>query len=163
MQIRSATHADLPALLEIYNWAVLNTTASAAYEPESLETRTAWFDTHARDGYPVFVAEDDVGRVVGWSSLSKYKERIGYRFTAEDSIYLAPEAQGHGIGKLLLAPLIEAARELKLHAIVGGLSADNVASLKLHAHFGFVEVARFREVVFKFGTWLDVVYMELLL
>ncbi|MGQ0601267.1 MAG: GNAT family N-acetyltransferase [Anaerolineales bacterium] len=163
MLIRPAAHADLPAIIEIYNWAVLNTTATAAYEPEPLEQRATWFESHQRDGYPVFVAEAEAGQVVGWSSLSKYKERIGYRFTAENSIYLAPDVHGRGIGKLLMTPLIEAARELGLHAIVAGIDSENVASLKLHARFGFVEVARFREVGFKFGQWLDVVYMELVL
>jgi len=163
MLTRPATHADLPAILEIYNWAILHTTATNDYDPHTLEQRTTWFDAHGRDGYPVFVAEDDAGRVVGWSSLSRYKERIGYRFTAECSIYLAPEVHGRGIGKLLMPPLIEAARAMGLHAIVAGIDSENVASLKLHARFGFVEVARFREVGFKFGQWLDVVYLELVL
>jgi phosphinothricin acetyltransferase len=163
MLIRPATHADLPAILDIYNWAILNTTATNDYEPHTLEQRAAWFDSHQRDGFPVFVAEDDAGRMVGWSSLSRYKERIGYRFTAEDSIYLAPEAQGRGLGKLLIPPLIDSARAMGLHAIVAGIDSENVASLKLHARFGFVEVAHFREVGFKFGQWLDVVYLELVL
>ena len=158
--IRKATRADVPAILEIYNDAVLNTTASADYEPRSLESRYEWFDEHERDGYPIIVAVNDANEVVGWSSLSRYKERYGYRFSTENSIYVHPQWRGRGVGKLLLPPLIEAARAMGLHAILAGISGDNDASLKLHAQFGFEKVAHFRETVYKFGKWIDVVYME---
>lgn len=152
--------ADVPAILEIYNDAVLNTTASADYEACSLESRYEWFDEHAREGYPVFVAERAAGVVVGWSSLSRYKQRYGYRFATENSIYIHPEWRGRGLGKLLMPPLIESAQRMGLHAILAGISADNKASLNLHAQFGFIKVAHFKETIFKFGRWLDVVYME---
>jgi phosphinothricin acetyltransferase len=161
--VRPATRADVPAILDIYNEAVLNTTASADYEPRSLQSRYDWFDEHQTDGYPVFVATNGKGGVVGWSSLSRYKERIGYRYTTENSIYIHPDWRGMGVGKLLMPPLINAAREMGLHAIVAGISADNTASLNLHAQFGFVEVAHYKETIYKFGQWLDVVYMEKLL
>lgn len=158
--IRPALRSDVPAILEIYNDAVLNTTASADYEPRSLESRYEWFDEHAREGYPVFVAEHAAGVVVGWSSLNRHKERYGYRFSTENSIYIHPEWRGRGVGKMLMPPLIEAAQRMGLHAILAGISADNQASLNLHAQFGFVKVAHFKETVLKFGQWLDVVYME---
>lgn len=161
--IRRATRTDVPAILEIYNDAVLNTTASAEYEPRSLESRYAWFDEHERAGYPIFVASNNANEIVGWSSLSPYRERYGYRFTAENSIYVHPQWRGRGVGKLLLPPSIEAAREMKLHALLASISADNEVSLKLHAQFGFEKVAHFKETIYKFGRWLDVVYMEKLL
>jgi phosphinothricin acetyltransferase len=162
-RVRPATRADVPAILDIYNDAVLNTTASADYEPRSLQSRYDWFDEHKLDGYPIFVATNEAGEVVGWSSLSRYKERIGYRYTTENSIYIHPQWRGKGIGKLLMPPLIEGARTMGLHAIVAGISADNTASMNLHALFGFVEVAHYKETIYKFGQWLDVVYMEKLL
>ncbi len=158
--IRRATRADVPVILEIYNDAVLHTTASADYEPRSLESRYEWFEEHARAGYSIFVAENETGEVVGWSSLSPYRERYGYRFTAENSIYVHPVWRGRGVGKLLLPPLLDAARTMGLHAILAAISADNEVSLKLHAQFGFEKVAHFKETVYKFGQWLDVVYME---
>ncbi len=161
--IRRATRTDVPAILEIYNDAVLNTTASAEYEPRSLESRYAWFDEHEREGFPIFVSSNENDEVVGWSSLSRYRERYGYRFTAENSIYVHPAWRGRGVGRLLLPPLLDAAREMKLHAILAGISADNEASIKLHAQFGFEKVAHFKETIYKFGRWLDVVYMEKLL
>jgi L-amino acid N-acyltransferase YncA len=161
--IRKATRDDVPAILEIYNDAVLNTTASADYEPRSLESRYEWFEEHERDGFPIFVAVNDASEVVGWSSLSRYKERYGYRFSTESSIYIHPLWRGRGIGKLLMPPLIDAARERGLHALLAGISGDNDASLNLHAQFGFEKVAHFKETIYKFGQWLDVVYMEKLL
>jgi len=111
----------------------------------------------------VFVAVDDSGRIAGWSALNRYHDRKGYQFTSENSVYVAPEKRGKGIGRLLMAPLIEAARQRGLHAILAGIDADNEASLRLHASFGFVKVAHFKQIGFKFGRWLDVVYMELMI
>jgi L-amino acid N-acyltransferase YncA len=163
MKIRTATRADVPAILDIYNDAVLTTTATYDYEPRSLQHRIQWFDDHERIGFPIFVAEDDQGKIVGWSSLSRFHDRKGYQFTCENSIYVAAHARGRGVGKLLLEPLIERARKLGLRAIIALIDASNEASVRLHARCGFFEVGRFPKVGFKFGRWLDVVYMELLL
>ncbi len=163
MKIRCATHADLPGILEIYNEAVLNTTATYDYEPRTLEHRSAWFEDHVKSNYPVFVAVNDSGSVVGWSALNRYHDRVGYRFTTENSVYVAANQRGRGIGKLLLAPLIDGARERGLHAILAAIDASNEVSIRLHASFGFERVDYFKEVGYKFGRWLDVVYMELVL
>lgn len=151
---------DVPAIQEIYNRAVLTTTSSADYEPQPTNHRVVWFREHEREGYPVFVAERADGAIAGWSSLSKYRERIGYRFTAEDSIYIAEAERGKGIGKQLMAPLIEAAETMRLHAILAVIAGDNEPSLRLHAAFGFERVGTLREVIFKFDRWIDVVLME---
>ena len=161
--IRPATVADLPGILEIYNEAVLHTTATYDYEPRTLEQRAAWFEERTRDGYPVFVAVDDAGRVVGWSALNPYHARMGYRFTAENSVYVAADRRGKGIGKLLLPPLIAGAQAKGLHAIIAAIDAENAASIRLHAAFGFEKVGHFKQTGFKFNRWLDVVYLERLL
>ena len=163
MIIRPATEADLEAILQIYNEAVLTTTASYDYEPRTLEHRKQWFRDHQAQNYPVFVAVNPEGGVIGWSALNRYHDRPGYRYTTENSIYVSPAAQGQGVGKLLLPPLIQAARELGLHAIIAAIDAANDVSIRLHARFGFVQVGHFKEVGFKFDRWLDVVYMQLLL
>jgi len=163
MKVRPAIQEDLPGILAIYNEAVLNTTASYDYEPGTLEHRIAWFEDHVRDNFPVFVAVNEAGRVVGWSALNRYRDRKGYQFTTENSVYVAADVRGRGIGRLLMRPLVEAARERGLHAILAGIDAQNEASIRLHASFGFVQVAHFKQVGFKFGRWLDVIYMELLL
>lgn len=161
-QIRPAERRDLQAILDIYNEAVLNTTASYDYEPRTLEHRTAWFEDHQRQEFPIFVAVDSAGQVVGWSALNPFHSRIGYQFTTENSIYIAASHRGQGIGKLLMPPLIEGARKRGLHAIIAAIDASNEASIRLHARFGFEKVAHLKQVGFKFGRWLDVVYMELL-
>jgi phosphinothricin acetyltransferase len=159
MNVLPATQADLPGILEIYNEAVLNTTATYDYEPRTLEHRAQWFEERKRDGYPVFVAVDN-GRVVGWSALNPFHARFGYRFTAENSVYVAANMRGRGIGKVLIAPLVDGAKSLGLHAIIAAIDADNEASIRLHARFGFEKVGHFKQTGFKFGRWLDVVYME---
>jgi phosphinothricin acetyltransferase len=160
--VRPATPADLPGIHEIYNEAVRNTTATYDYEPRDLVYRERWFEEHVRERYPVFVAVGPEARVLGWSSLSQYRERRGYRFTAENSVYVAADQRGKGIGRLLLPPLIASARRRGLHVIVAAIDAQNEASVRLHASFGFQKVGLFREVGHKFGRWLDVLYMQLL-
>lgn len=162
-RIRPAQRSDCPAILDIYNEAVLTTTASYDYEPRSLEHRLQWFDARQRDRYPIFVAIDASDRVVGWSALNPFHDRPGYRFTCENSIYIDSHSRGQGIGKLLLAPLIEAAGQRGLHAIIACIDASNPVSIRLHAGFGFETVGHFKRVGYKFGRWLDVVYMEKLL
>jgi phosphinothricin acetyltransferase len=162
MTVRPATRADLQGILDIYNDAVLTTTATYDYEPRTLEHRAAWFEEHAKQDYAVFVAEEG-GRIIGWSALNPYHARMGYRFTTENSVYVAADQRGKGVGKLLLEPLIGAARKRGLHAIIAAIDADNEASIRLHARFGFEKVGHFKRVGFKFNRWLDVVYMELLL
>ncbi len=162
--VRRAVRQDCPAIAEIYNDAVLKTTASYDEEPRPLVHRVAWYDAHQRDDLAIFVAEatapDGSVRIAGWSALNRYHDRVGFRFTAENSIYVAESDRGRGIGALLLAPLISAARDRGLHAILAAIDASNEASLRLHARHGFEKVGHFREVGFKFGRWLDVVYLE---
>jgi len=160
--IRSARENDLPEILEIYNDIILNTTAIYQYTPQTLDMRRAWYETRLKDGLPVFVAESE-GRVAGFSSYGPFRAWPAYKYTVENSVYVASEQREKGIGKLLLAPLIRTARENDLHAIIAGIDGSNVASIKLHQSFGFEEVAHFRQVGYKFGRWLDLKFMELLL
>jgi L-amino acid N-acyltransferase YncA len=162
MKIRPATARDLQAILDIYNEAVLTTTASYDYEPRTLEQRILWYEDHTKHKFPVFVAENERHEVVGWSALNRYHDRPGYRHTSENSIYVGADHRGKGIGKLLLRPLIDAAKERAIHAIIAAIDARNEASIRLHASFGFTEVGRFKEVGYKFNRWLDLVYMQLL-
>ncbi|HEY3415136.1 MAG TPA: GNAT family N-acetyltransferase [Armatimonadota bacterium] len=163
MTVRTAEHSDLPAILAIYNESGVGTTASADLEPITLEQRTAWFDEHIAGGYPVLVAEDDNGRVVGWASLSAYHRKPGYRLTAEDSVYVAPDRLGKGIGALLLPRLIEAGRAAGFHTIVAVIGGTNEASVRLHERNGFKHAGTIRDAVRKFDRWQDIVYMQLVL
>jgi phosphinothricin acetyltransferase len=160
--VRAATEADLAGILEIYNDAVLMTTATADYEPQSMTARAEWLATRQRLGLAVLVAEED-GRILGWSSLSPYQPRYGYRFTAEDSVYIAANARGRGIGKALLTALIIEARNAGLHSLIAKIDCQNEVSIRLHSGCGFEQVGLLKQVVFKFDRWLDIAYLQLIL
>jgi L-amino acid N-acyltransferase len=160
--IRNATLEDAPAILEIYNDAIINTTAVYRYEPETLQNRIEWLNQKERDGWPVFVLEEH-GQILGFSTYGPFRAWPAYLHTIENSIYVHPNWRGRGIGKTLIPPLLEAARANNMHALVAGIEATNEVSLRLHAHFGFEKVAHFKQVGFKFDRWLDLVFMELLL
>lgn len=160
--IRPARETDLPEILAIYNDIILHTTAVYDYHPHTQEMRRAWFEAKQKDGYPVFAAESE-GRLAGFSSLGPFRAWAAYKYTVENSVYVSADQRGKGIGKLLLPPLIDAAKERDLHAIIASVDASNDASLRLHRSFGFEEVAHFRQVGYKFGRWLDLKFLELLL
>jgi L-amino acid N-acyltransferase len=160
IRICPAETLHIPAILEIYNEAVLNTTASYDYEPHTLEQRTKWFEQHQQIGLPIFVALDDRDQVVAWGSLSKFREKIGYQHSVEHSLYVAADQRRRGIGRILLMALIEAARNLGKHVIIGGVDASNEASLQLHLSLGFEQVAHFKQVGYKFDRWLDIIFLQ---
>jgi L-amino acid N-acyltransferase len=160
--IRHAEENDLPQILSIYNEVILNTTAVYDYKPHSLEMRKEWFKTKQQQGFPVFVAEED-SRIAGLSSIGPFRAWAAYKYSVENSVYVSAESRGKGIGKLLMPPLIEAAKEMDMHTIIASIDASNEQSLKLHRDFGFSEVAHFRQVGFKFGKWLDLKFLQLLL
>jgi phosphinothricin acetyltransferase len=150
LSVREARVADLESIDRIYDHYVFHSTCTAQLEPAGMPARTAWFAEHdAR--HPIVVAEEQPGVVLGWGSLSTYNRRAGYGGTVEDSIC---------VGSAVLAHLIGRARKLGHHTLIAGVSGDQHPSMALHAKHGFVEVGRLREVVFKFGQWLDVVYLQ---
>jgi L-amino acid N-acyltransferase len=160
-RIRPAREADLGAINDIYNYFVLHSACTYQEEPETIGARKAWFARHD-ERHPITVAEID-GRVVGWGSLSAFHARSAYRFTVENSVYVDHEFQGRGIGSAVLRDLIERGRGIGHHAIVALIDAEQKGSVTMHARAGFKEVGRLGEVGLKFGKWLDVVYMELML
>jgi L-amino acid N-acyltransferase YncA len=159
--LRLATEADLPAINHIYNHYVLHSTCTYQETPESIEDRLSWFRKHD-EKHPVVVAVADE-QVQGWGSLSVFRERSAYRNSVENSIYLHHDFRQQGIGSLILEDLIHRARLLGHHAIIAGMDGEQPGSFALHAKFGFEKVAHFKEVGFKFGRWLDVIYTELIL
>lgn len=161
--IRDATEADLPRIHAIYNDAILTTTATWDEEPWPYARREEWWGEHAADpAIPVLVAESE-GEVIGFAYLSRYSPKSGYRFTRENTVYVDPAHHRRGAGRALMVPLIERARGLGLHVLVAVIEAENAASIALHASLGFEAAGREREVGFKFGRWLDLVRMQLML
>jgi L-amino acid N-acyltransferase len=159
--IRRATVADLDAINAIYNHYVRHSTCTYQTEPETAGDRLAWFDRHGPK-HPLVVAEI-AGEVLGWGSLSPFHARAAYRHTVEDSVYVRHDAHRQGIGSAVLKDLIASAKELGHHTIIGGIDGEQAASIALHHRHGFAEVAHLRQVGFKFGRWLDVIYMQVML
>jgi L-amino acid N-acyltransferase len=159
--IRLATIDDAAAISAIYNHYVLQSTATYQEEPELLGDRVHWLEAHG-SSHPVIVTEEN-GGVIGWASLNRYHPRTAYRFTVECSVYIHHDHHRRGHGRALMLELIDRARALGYRSILAGISADQAPSVRLHQNLGFREVARFREVGYKFGRWLDVIYMQLLL
>jgi L-amino acid N-acyltransferase YncA len=162
IDIRDAREADLAAMLAIYNNAVLTTTAVYDYKPRSGEQQTAWFQAKREQSLPVLVA-DDGETVVGFASYGPFRPWPAYLHSVENSLYVAPDRRGRGIGSLLLPALIRRAADRGLHTMIAGIDATNEASLRLHARFGFERVALFREVGWKFERWLDLAFLQLML
>ena len=161
IQIRTAIAQDLEAINDIYNHYVLHSTCTYQEEPEPMEGRRSWFEHHGAQ-HPVTVAVE-AGRVLGWGSLSAYHARSAYRRTVENSVYVRHDCHRRGIGTLLTLDLIDRARASGMRTIIAGIDGEQAASLALHAKLGFEKAGHLKQAGFKFGRWLDVVYMQLML
>ena len=159
-QIRTCLETDLPAITEIYNHAVQNTTAIWNETTVSLENRVAWWEARKAQGYPVLVAVDDQNHVLGYASFGDWRAFEGFRFTVEHSIYVAQEAQGKGVGRALLTELIHSAKALNKKVMVAAIEAQNEGSIALHQSLGFEQTGLMRGVGFKFDRFLDLLWMQ---
>jgi phosphinothricin acetyltransferase len=159
VQLRRATADDADAIRAIYNVEVETSTVTFDLVPRSAEEQRRWIE--GRSGaHAVVVAVDDGGDVIGFGSLSPYRERPAYSTTVEDSVYVHRDHQGEGVGRSVLAELIRLADEHGFHAVMARIVGDHPTSIGLHSSQGFHVVGREREVGRKFGRWLDVVVME---
>ncbi|PWR21844.1 GNAT family N-acetyltransferase [Zavarzinia compransoris] len=162
MDIIDAAEAHLPGILAIYNDAVARTTAIWNETPVDLDNRRAWWTARTAQGYPVLVAVAG-GEVLGYASFGDWRAFDGYRHTVEHSVYVAAGARGRGVGLALLEALIPRARALGKHVLVAGIEAGNTASIRLHEKLGFTRVGLMPEVGIKFGRWLDLAFLQLIL
>jgi len=167
IEIEDAVEADLAAMLAINDQAVAETTASWNHAPGNLDSRKAWFAGMTVNADPVLVArqksERGDGEVAGYAYWGPFRPSDGYLYTVENSVYVRKDLHGQGIGRLLMVELIARARAKGLHAIVAGIGAENTGSIALHAKLGFIEYGRMPQVGAKFGRWLDLVLMQLML
>jgi L-amino acid N-acyltransferase YncA len=160
--IRLAELGDAEAIRTIYNVEVSDTTVTFDMVPRTLQQQEDWLREHA-GGHPAIVAVDDAGTVVGFGSLTPYKERPAYSPTVEDSVYVHRSLRGHGIGQALLAELVRLAEGYGYHSIVARIVGGHDASISLHEAHGFELVGVEREVGRKLGRWLDVAIMQRML
>lgn len=160
MDIRLATLEDLPAIQSIYAHHVLYGTGTFEEQPPSVEVMTQRFEAGREKGWHWLVAVDDTG-VLAYAYYQQFRDRSAYRYTAEDSVYVREDVRGQGVGKALVARLLEqAAQQGFQHMIAVVGDSENVGSVGVHASLGFQKVGTLRGVGLKFGRWLDVVYLQ---
>ena len=162
MIIRPAVDADLDVILEIHNAAIRDSLAIWTETEVDRADRERWLAAHQADGHPVIVAEVD-GVVAGYAAYSQWREKSGYRYTVENSVYVAEGYQRRGIARTLMVELIDFARAAGIHVMIGAIEAGNGPSIALHSQLGFEAPVIVREVGIKFGTWLDLALMRLVL
>lgn len=162
LSIRPATEKDIPGILAIYNDAILHTTAVYDYKPHTLDMRQAWFADKQKNNIPLLVAEAD-GMITGFASYGPFRAWAAYKYSVEHSVYVHEGYRQKGIARKLLSALITAAQQREVHTMIAGIDADNTVSLHLHRQLGFRETGHFKEVGYKFGKWLDLVFMQLVL
>lgn len=150
MIIRAAVESDADVIAEIYNDAVLNTTAIWNESQVDVANRIAWIHSRQQAGFPVIVAADDEDSVLGYASYGDWRPWDGYRHTVEHSVYVHKNARGQGIGDALMRTLIQLACEGKKHVMVAGIESENRASIMLHKKLGFAEAGTMKEVGNKF-------------
>ncbi|SFZ77232.1 GNAT family N-acetyltransferase [Chitinimonas taiwanensis] len=163
VQIRPALDADLEGIRSIYNDAVVNTTAIWNEVAVDLANRRAWLADRTAAGFPVLVAVDAAGAVLGYASYGTWRAIDGFRHTVEHSVYVRADQRGAGLGARLLEALIAEARQAGLHVLVAAIESENQASIRLHQRFGFTITGQMPQVGRKFDRWLDLTFMQLIL
>lgn len=151
------------AILGILNDAIVSSTALYDYEPRPLSSMIEWFESKRARAFPVWGALDEHDALLGFASYGVFRVRPAYKYTVEHSVYVDASARGRGVGKLLMRQLIETAREQELHVLVGGIDAENTASVQFHESLGFAPAGVIRQAGFKFGRWLDLAFYQLIL
>lgn len=162
MKIKDASIEDIAGILEIYNHAVVNTTAIWNESTVDIANRIAWMEGRRAAGYPVLVAVNEENQVLGYASFGDWRAFDGYKYTVEHSVYVHHAMQRGGVGKALMQALVVRAQQLGKHVMVAAIEAGNAPSIQLHRQLGFAETGYMREVGTKFGRWLDLVFMQLM-
>jgi L-amino acid N-acyltransferase len=151
------------SILDIFNEAILNSTALYDYRPRAIETMSAWFAIKRQNNFPVLGIEGSDGELQGFASYGSFRAWPAYKYSVEHSIYVHKDHRGRGLGAVMLEALIEEAERQQVHLMVGGIDAANQASIALHEKFGFQHSGTVREAGFKFGRWLDLAFYQKIL
>jgi phosphinothricin acetyltransferase len=151
------------AILDIFNEAILNSTALYDYSPRVPESMVTWFEAKKKGNFPVIGIEDGKGTLVAFGSYGTFRAWPAYKYSVEHSVYVHKDHRGRGLGLQIMQALIAAARQNDVHAMIGGIDATNAGSIALHERLGFKHVGTLPQVGFKFGRWLDLAFYQLLL
>ena len=158
--IQEATEKDLPEILDIYNDAILNTTAIYDYKVHTLVDRQQWYEKKVLDGYPLFVFEEN-SKVVAFATFGPFRAWPAYKYTVEHSVYVHKDYRNKGIGTKLMREIIKTADERGFATLVAGIDAANESSIKMHEKMGFRFLGVIKKAGFKFGGWLDLAFYQL--
>ncbi|HEV3429651.1 MAG TPA: GNAT family N-acetyltransferase [Paraburkholderia sp.] len=161
VQCTHERHAD--AILEIFNDAIINSTALYEYKPRDAQKMAAWFEAKRAGAFPVIGVEDEHGTLLAFGSYGTFRAFPAFKYTVEHSVYVHQDHRGRGLGRVIMDAVIAAARENGVHALMGAIDATNAGSVALHERLGFKHVGTLPEVGFKFGRWLDLAFYQLLL
>jgi phosphinothricin acetyltransferase len=153
----------IESILQIINHAIVHTTSVYDYRPRTASTIRQWMSDRSGQGHPILGACDERGLLVGFGSYGVFRPWPAYKYTVEHSLYVDPGHKRRGIGRRLLQALIDRARGQGYHAMIAGIDAANRPSIALHVSMGFAHAGTLREVGFKFGSWRDLVFYQLLL
>ncbi len=164
MQLIECTHsAHAGAILDIFNQAIVNSTALYDYQPRQPESMISWFKTKEIGNFPVIGAIDQFDRLLGFASYGTFRNWPAYKYSIEHSVYIHPDYRRQGIGFALMQQLILAATQQQYHTMIGGIDMTNTSSIALHQKLGFTHTGTIQHAGFKFGRWLDLGFYQLLL
>lgn len=163
MKTISLDSAYAEPIRQIFNDAIVNSTALYDYKPRTVEMMASWFEAKRKGDYPVVGVISDNGTLMGFGSYGPFRAWPAYKYTVEHSIYVEAKCRGRGLGKILLEQIITHARRQDYHVLVGGIDSQNAVSIRLHQKFGFEHAGTIRQVGFKFGRWLDLDFYQLTL
>jgi L-amino acid N-acyltransferase len=157
-------HTHAAPILEIFNDAILNSTALYEYKPRTMETMAQWFKNKEAGNFPVIGAVDEAtGALLGFASYGTFRAFPAFKYSVEHSVYVHREHQGKGVGRALLQHVIDAAIAQNIHVLVGGIDTANAGSIALHERLGFSHSGTITEAGFKFGRWLDLAFYQRIL
>jgi L-amino acid N-acyltransferase YncA len=157
----SIEHA--PEILAIFNEAIATSTALYDYEPRTLASMGKWFETKESGNFPVIGSFAADGSLAGFATYGTFRAFAGYKYSVEHSVYVRADKRGHGLGKILLAAIIQAAHDQDYHVLIGGIDSANHGSIHLHLQAGFSHCATIKEAGYKFGAWRDLLFYQLIL
>jgi len=161
--VPAAAGSHAAAVREIFNEAIEHTTALYDYQPRSATTVLQWFGAKARDGYPVLAAVDGEGTLLGFASYGAFRAWPAYKYSIEHSLYVHRDCRRRGVGRQLLLQLVQHASQQGFRTMIGGIDADNLASIALHEEQGFVHAGTIRDAGYKFGRWLNLAFYQKIL
>jgi L-amino acid N-acyltransferase YncA len=162
-KIRSCKEQQLPEIREIFNQAILHSTALYDYHPRSMDTMISWWNEKKLGNYPVIGVFNNDDTLLGFATYGSFRARPAYKYSVEHSVYVRSDQRGKGLGTILLKEIVKAARDQDYHMLIGGIDASNTESIRLHEKEGFVFCGLIRESGYKFGKWLDLAFYQLIL